>query len=155
MSGFSEYVLRICVGGICCSVATTLVGTGAKREIARFACTCVMLLLCFSGIKEIQNSDLELLKPSLQGVVEEAVQDQLKVQQAETDAALERYIQDQALAMDCNCSVKVRSVLREQAYQIQMITVRTEGGAANQTLQTWLVVTFKIKETQIRWEENR
>lgn len=155
MSGFLEYILRVCVGGICCSVATTLAGAGAKREIARFASTCIMLLLCFSGIKEFRISDLEPLRPSLQGTVDEAVRDQLQVQQTETDAALERYIQDQALTMGCNCLVKVQTVLEEREYQIQMITIRTEDGVANQTLQTWLVSTFKIKETQIRWEENR
>lgn len=155
MSELAVYILRICVGGICCSVAMTLAGTGAKREITRFACTCVMLLLCFSGIKEIRFQDLEPLKPSLQGTVDEVIQDQLQVQQAETDTALAQYIQSQASTMGCNCQVKVQSVLEEQAYQIQMITIMTEGGTANQTVQSWLVSAFKLKETQIRWEDHR
>ncbi len=154
MNGMTEYLLRLCVGGICCAVAVTLSGTGTKREITRFTCTCIMVLLCFSGIKQIDFADLPIQdNHELQDVVDDAVQDRLEMQKKETDLALAQYIQQQALAMGCTCQVRVESILEDGEYQIDMITIGTAGAVAQAELQSWIVTTFKIKEIQIRWEE--
>ena len=154
MNALTEYLLRVCVGGICCAVATTLSGAGAKREITRFTCTCVMILLCFSGIGKINFADMNILEQeSIQDSVNDALADQMKLQQEETDRALAKYIEETAIELDCRCKVTVQSTLDEGEYRISMVILAAAGGTANHELQSWIVNIFKIKETQIRWEE--
>ena len=80
MSGLREYLLRLCVGGICCAVVLTLCGGGAKREITRFSCTCIMILLCFSGFVRLDLSDLNFSDGfTLQETVDDALEDQMQL----------------------------------------------------------------------------
>lgn len=156
MNGLQEYLLRLCVGGICCAAALTLCGTGAKREITRFSCTCVMLLLCFSGFGTLDFSDLAVPDEfTLQETVDNALEDRAELQQAEVDLALAAYIRDYAESMSLNCTVRIESYIEEGEYCIDRVFVGTSGGTADADLQEWLVKTFGIKETQIRWEDTR
>lgn len=155
MSGMTAYLLRLCIGGICCAVAVTLSGVGGKREITRFASTCIMLLLCFSGIREIEIADFDVQdEHQLQDAVDDALKDRLEVQQTEVDLVLAQYIQEQALSMGYTCRVTVDSQLEDGEYQIKLVTLGTEGAVAQPELQSWIVNTFKLKETQLRWEDN-
>ena len=154
MSGIREYLLRLCIGGICCTAALQLSGAGAKREITRFACTCIMLLLCLSGIKEIDFTGFDVIdKQDLQSVVDSSLRDQAESQLRQVDASLAGYIQEQASALGCACRVEIQSEAVEGEYQLQMITVITEDGAAHPALQSWMVAALNIRETQIRWED--
>jgi hypothetical protein len=154
MSGLREYLLRLCVGGICCAVALTLCGGGAKREITRFSCTCIMILLCFSGFGRLDFSDLNFSDGfTLQETVDDALEDQMQLKQAEVDLALAAYISDYAKSINLLCKVRVESYIEAGEYCIDRMFVGTSGGTANTELQDWLVKTFAIKETQIRWED--
>ena len=156
MSGVREYLLRLCVGGICCAAALTLSGSGAKREITRFACTCVMLLLCFTGLGALDFSDLALSDGfTLQETVDDALEEKPLQQQAAVDLQLAQYICEYARTMDCDYTVRVTSQLEDGEYCIDRIFIGTPGGTADATLQGWLVETFRIKESQIRWEDAR
>ena len=155
MNEVREYLLRLCVGGICCTAAVNLSGAGAKREIARFVSTCIMLLLCISGIKEINFTALEnYMDYDLQGVVDSALQDEQQLQKLQVDEALEQYIEEQASNLGCICRVRVSSVLDQGEYQLQIVRIATNGAVAHEALQNWMISTLKVKETQIRWEDN-
>ena len=156
MSGVREYLLRLCVGGICCAAALTLSGSGAKREITRFACTCVMLLLCFTGLGALDFSDLALSDGfTLQETVDDALEEQPLQQQAAVDLQLAQYICEYAHTMERNYTVRVISRLEDGEYCIDRIFIETPGGTADAVLQMWLMETFRIKESQIRWEDTR
>lgn len=156
MSGLREYLLRLCVGGICCAAALTLSGSGAKREITRFTCTCVMLLLCFSGFGALDFSDFSFFDEfTLQETVDDALENQAEQQKMEVDLALAAYIRDYAGSMHLNCTVRIESYIEDGEYCIDRIFVGTSGGIADADLQEWLVKTLAIKETQIRWEDIR
>ena len=127
---------------------------GGADSVSFFTCTCVMILLCFSGIGKINVADMNILEQeSIQDSVNDALADQMKLQQEETDRALAKYIEETAIELDCRCKVTVQSTLDEGEYRISMVILAAAGGTANHELQSWIVNTFKIKETQIRWEE--
>lgn len=153
MSNIREYILRLCIGGICCAIASTLSGTGAKHEVTRFTCTCVMLLLCFSGIHGIDFRTLEPIKDwDLQGIVDDALEEQAGLQKKQVDQAIAAYIREQAAAIDLNCSVSIESKVQNGKYEILLIRLGTNEAEPNAQLQSWIVATFKIQETKIRWE---
>ena len=136
MNSIREYLLRLCVGGICCAAALTLCGNGAKREITRFACTCVMLLLCFSAFGRLDFSDLAITEGfDLQETVDDALKDQTAVQQTEVDLQLAQYIRDYANTLQCICTVRVTSKIEAGAYCIDRVFISTSGGMANTALQ--------------------
>lgn len=156
MSEVRAFLLRLCVGGICCAAAMNLSGTGAKREITRYVSTCVMLLLCLSGIKSINFTEIDVYQEyDLQSVVDSALQDEQQLQKIRIDETLEHYMEEQAANMGCICKVRVSSILDQGEYQIEMVRIATDGATAYEDFQSWIISALKLQETQIRWEDRR
>lgn len=154
MSFITECLLRFCAGGFCCAAAITLVGPGAKREITRIACSCVMLIICFSCIREV-DVDWEAFRSEtdLQEIADHAVADRTLKQKEAVDAALERYMKEEITALGYSCDIKVESKVEEGEYQVIMVTIFGENNQAFPEVEHWLMDSLKIKRTQIRWEE--
>ena len=48
---FTAYMIRIFGGGLICTVAMMLTGGGAKKEIVRLCCVCIMVIFILTPVK--------------------------------------------------------------------------------------------------------
>ena len=139
MSAATGYLLRICVGGICCACAITLSGEGAKREITRFCCACIMLILCFSCIKQIDLGTFDRSYGSqVQDQVDQALADSAEAQRLQVDASLEQQIENQARTLGVVCTAEVQSALDGGVYTVTRVTLYGADGQNILSLCSWI-----------------
>lgn len=150
MSAMTEYLLRICVGGICCAAAVSLSGGGAKREITRFCCTCILLILCFSGIKQIDFTQITIeAQTELQEQVNTALSASEEEQRIQIDERLQDQIKAQAETLGIGCTAEIKSEIKEGRYVILQIVLLGTGTQNTQPLCAWITAQLGVPPEQI------
>lgn len=100
---------RLFAGGAICTVALILTGGGAKREIVRLCCACLMIILVLTPVKGASINLSDILEPAKQveGEIDASLNEARQTQLAQIEAALADYIIRQAAVIEISCTAKV------------------------------------------------
>ena len=122
---------RIFIGGVICSLAMILAGDGAKKEIVRLCCTCLMVVFILSPVKGANFSVSELLgqRESVENEINRGLADAMQQEAAQIALAIEAHIaaKGQSLGLECEVQV-VYAVGVENQFDIIKIVVKTSQG---------------------------
>ncbi len=108
MSGIFDGLHRIVGLGLVCGALLTL-GGGGQKEILRLGCACLTVVVLLSTLQRtpIPAFDLSRYEETVQQKVDEAQAELLRAALRETEAELERWLDDSAAGMELNCRFSV------------------------------------------------
>lgn len=131
MTAVALALLRLAGAGLICGGLLALGGTGSRREILRFGCACLMVILVLDLLRQ---ADLPEAFPSryeaqVREQVDAAQEEGRRARLEETALALSRELERQAAAMELDCAVEVDCQADETGLvTVQRVTVCYRSG---------------------------
>ena len=107
MTAVAWALIRLAGAGLICGGLLALGGAGSRREILRFGCACLMVILVLDLLRQ---ADLPEAFPSryeahVREQVDAALEEGRRARLEETALALSRELERQAAAMELDCAV--------------------------------------------------
>ncbi len=135
MSVFSSGLIKLIAAGMICGGLLAAGGKGPQREILRFGCACLMIILPMTMLQGVEwNSiGLERYKSQLEAAAEQAQAQTRSAILHQTETDLEKEIERQALALSLNCTVKAVCERNDAgAIQVVAVTIQYHSGPREQ-----------------------
>ncbi len=149
MTALTSGLVRLVGAGLICGFLLSLGGKGPGREILRFACAALMVILLLTTLQntKLVLPDLSLYEAELESQVQDAQQAQRRelLVQTQLQLAEEVRLQAWALSLDCTAQVACRVDDRD-VVRVEQVTVLYRSGpqealsALRQTLCQLLAV---------------
>lgn len=127
-------VLKLVTAGLLCAGILTLAG-GAQKELLRFGCACLMVVVLLSILRQTQLPalDTQWYEEQVRQQVEEAQSQTRQAQLAQTEAQLAAELEKQAAGLGLTCSVAVICVAdKDGQVTVQQVTVVYHSGPREQ-----------------------
>lgn len=108
-------LLRLTAAGALCGALLSLGGSGARKEILRFCCACVMLILVLTTLQEQTLPELPFsaYEAELDQTVEQARQETMTELLHQTQQGLAQEVVRMAAARGISCEAHVTCALQE------------------------------------------
>lgn len=131
MSGLREILLRLTAAGLICSALMALAGRAPGKEILRFGCACltVILLIGAAGRIDLSAGGPARWKRELEAPLEEARQRSMDLQLRQAEAALEDFIAREGEARGIPCRGRVVCEAREGVVTVREARILWQGGS--------------------------
>lgn len=131
MSGLTGVLLRLVTTGILCGVLLSLGGKGPLREILRFGCACltVVVLLTILRQSQVPAGVLSGYEGQLQARVEQTQQNTRQAVLSQAEQALEAELERQAVEYSLSSVVTVDCRAdQEGAVTVEMVEITYRSG---------------------------
>lgn len=152
-------LLRLTAAGVLCGALLSLGGSGAKKEILRFCCACVMLILVLTALQgqTLPELPFSAYEAALDQTVEQARQETLAELLTKTEQGLAEKVKDMAAAHGIACEAHVTCTRREgQVTVVQVELLLPElAPAGMQKLMEELLLQLGITREQIVIREEK
>lgn len=157
-SVITSWLSRIFIGGILCSMALILAGDGPRREVVRFSCACLMIVLLLTPLKNcsFSNISLPIQDNTVELAVEQALQQANNYQYSAVSGTICDYIRQQAEQLGMTCDVRLNyDVDDENVFHIRTVTVSYDPSqqAILSQLQEKIIQDCGVAAQQICWIE--
>lgn len=108
-------LLRLTAAGALCGALLSLGGSGAKKEILRFCCACVMLILVLTTLQgqTLPELPFSAYEAELDQTVEQARQETMTELLHQTQQGLAQEVVRMAAARGISCEAHVTCALKE------------------------------------------
>lgn len=108
MTALSAGLVKLVAAGLVCGGLLTLSG-GAQKEILRFGCACLMVILLLSLLRQtdLPAFDTGWYESQVQSQVDDAQQEARRARLEQTELALEQELERQSTALGLNCTFTV------------------------------------------------
>ncbi len=108
-------LLRLTAAGALCGALLSLGGSGAKKEILRFCCACVMLILVLTTLQgqTLPELPFSAYEAELDQTVEQARQETMRELLHQTQQGLAQEVVRMAAARGISCEAHVTCALQE------------------------------------------
>lgn len=152
-------LLRLTAAGALCGALLSLGGSGARKEILRFCCACVMLILVLTTLQgqTLPELPFSAYETALDQTVEQARQETLAELLTKTEQGLAEKVEDMAAAHGIACEAHVTCTRREgQVTVVQVELLLPELAPAGlQQLMEELPLQLGITREQIVIREGK
>lgn len=152
-------LLRLTAAGVLCGALLSLGGSGAKKEILRFCCACVMLILVLTALQgqTLPELPFSAYEAELDQTVEQARQETMTELLHQTQQGLAQEVVRMAAARGIFCEAHVTCALQEgQVTVTQMELLLPELAPAGlQQLMEELPLQLGITREQIVIREEK
>lgn len=152
-------LLRLTAAGALCGALLSLGGSGARKEILRFCCACVMLILVLTALQgqTLPELPFSAYETALDQTVEQARQETLAELLTKTEQGLAEKVEDMAAAHGIACEAHVTCTRREgQVTVVQVELLLPElAPAGMQKLMEELPLQLGITREQIVIREGK
>lgn len=130
MTALGKALLRLTAGGLLCAGALSLGGQGAKKELVRFCCACLMLILVMTALPsgQLPQLSLDAREAELARTVEDAQTQVLEQLLLQTEERLAREVE--RLASLGGISGTARVICTRQQQEITVERVELELSSA-------------------------
>ncbi len=127
MSSFlSALMLRVFAGGLICTAAMLLAGDGAKKEVVRICCACLMIIFVLTPLTGAQFSlaDFSVTQKEVERQIQNGLDEARQSEYNATAAAITDYIRSKSEKLDINCQPQVEYLVDENnVFHITSVTV--------------------------------
>lgn len=131
MTGLTSALLKLLTAGILCGLLLQLGGKGPLREILRFGCACLTVVVLLTVVRqtELSSGALSGYEGQLKAQVEQAQRDIRQAVLTRTQQELENRLEQQAAAfsLDCGIAVACRAD-REGLVSVDGVKIRFRSG---------------------------
>ena len=112
MTALRTLLLRLTACGLFCGFVLTLGEKSGQKEILRFSCACLMVVVLLSSLRGMRLPDWQREERNRAFDTEDVQQQQKQEILSETEAALSRWIiaQGERLSVSCDASVICREL---------------------------------------------
>lgn len=152
---FRVLITRIFAGGIICTLAMMLTGEGAKKEIVRLGCACLMVILVFTPFRGV-SLNTEWLRKSGADISDYVKEGMEKAEQERFESAarnIEAHIVRRAAAEGVECRADVKyHITNEKRFVIDEIRISCGGKSdKREALQKAIEEDCGVSGNQIIW----
>ena len=159
MKTLVHVLLRLTAAGALCGALLSLGGSGARKEILRFCCACVMLILVLTALQgqTLPELPFSAYEAELDQTVEQARQETMTELLHQTQQGLAQEVVRMAAARGISCEAHVTCALQEgQVTVTQMELLLPELAPAGlQQLMEELPLQLGITREQIVIREEK
>ena len=159
MKTLVHVLLRLTAAGALCGALLSLGGSGARKEILRFCCACVMLILVLTALQgqTLPELPFSAYEAELDQTVEQARQETMTELLHQTQQGLAQEVVRMAAARGISCEAHVTCTLQEgQVTVTQMELLLPELAPAGlQQLMEELPLQLGITREQIVIREGK
>ncbi len=147
-------LVKLAAAGLLCSGLLSLGGKGAGREILRFGCACLMIVLVMTMVRgaDLSLTGLEGYKTQIQDSVQKTHEENrlALLRQTEQDLARELERQAESLSLNCRAAVLCR-VDQKDVVWVEQVTVFYHAGPRESLgeLRQRIVSLLAVPEGQI------
>lgn len=123
-------LIKLVTVGLVCAALLTLSG-GAQKELLRFGCACLMVVVLLSVLRQTQLPALDTgwYEAQVQQQVEEAQAQVRQTQLDQTGQDLARELERQAAALGLTCTVEVTCTADDEGrVTVEQVTVDYRSG---------------------------
>lgn len=115
MKTLVHVLLRLTAAGALCGALLSLGGSGARKEILRFCCACVMLILVLTALQgqTLPELPFSAYEAELDQMVEQARQETMTELLHQTQQGLAQEVVRMAAARGISCEAHVTCALQE------------------------------------------
>lgn len=115
MKALVHVLLRLTAAGALCGALLSLGGSGARKEILRFCCVCVMLILVLTALQgqTLPELPFSAYEAELDQTVEQARQETMTELLHQTQQGLAQEVVRMAAARGISCEAHVTCALQE------------------------------------------
>ena len=127
-------VVKLVCAGLVCAGMLTLAG-GAQKELLRFGCACLMVVLLLSVLRQTQLPALDTgwYEEQVQQQVEEAQKQTRQAQLEQTQGQLAAELEKQAAGLGMTCTVEVTCTADDEGrVTVQQVRIGYHGGPREQ-----------------------
>lgn len=131
MTGLTGALLRLVTAGLLCGVLLSLGGKGPLREILRFGCACLAVVVLLTVLRQHQLPVENLWgdEGQLQARVEQTQQEIRRAVLSQAERALEAELERQAEVYSINCAVTVACKADEEGnVTVDWVEIRYRSG---------------------------
>ena len=152
-------LLRLTAAGALCGALLSLGGSGAKKEILRFCCACVMLILVLTTLQgqTLPELPFSAYEAELDQTVEQARQETMTELLHQTQQGLAQEVVRMAAARGISCEAHVTCALQEGQVTVTQVELRLPelAPAGLQQLMEELPLQLVITREQIVIREGK
>lgn len=127
-------VVKLVCAGLACAGILTLAG-GAQKELLRFGCACLMVVLLLSVLRQTQLPALDTgwYEEQVRQQVEEAQKQTRQAQLEQTQGQLAAELEKQAAGLGLTCTVEVTCTADDEGrVTVQQVRIGYHGGPREQ-----------------------
>ena len=127
-------VVKLVCAGLVCAGILTLAG-GAQKELLRFGCACLMVVLLLSVLRQTQLPALDTggYEEQVRQQVEEAQAQTRQAQLEQTQGQLAAELEKQAAGLGLTCTVEVTCTADDEGrVTVQQVRIGYHGGPREQ-----------------------
>ena len=127
-------VVKLVCAGLVCAGILTLAG-GAQKELLRFGCACLMVVLLLSILRQTQLPALDTgwYEEQVRQQVEEAQKQTRQAQLEQTQGQLAAELEKQAAGLGMTCTVEVTCTADDEGrVTVQQVRIGYHGGPREQ-----------------------
>lgn len=123
MKTLVHVLLRLTAAGALCGALLSLGGSGAKKEILRFCCACVMLILVLTALQgqTLPELPFSAYEAELGQTVEQARQETMTELLHQTQQGLAQEVVRMAVARGISCEAHVTCALQEGQVMVTQV----------------------------------
>ena len=149
---------QLAAAGLFCACLLSLGGRDGQKEILRFACACLMvvLLLNLLGKTSLPAGDLARFEGQVQGAVDDALRENREALLEQTALALGQEVERQAAALSLDCAAELACTADgEGRVTVHSVTILYRSGPreALETLRQTIAAQLALSEGQITIQE--
>ena len=123
-------LVQLAAAGLICGMLLTL-GNGGQKELLRLGCACLLVVLVFSKVRDVDLTDFSLraYENNLQNQVDEHLESERETLLRETERGLGHELERQAAVQGINCSVQVCcEVIENGVVTVEAVTISYRSG---------------------------
>lgn len=131
MTGLTSALLKLLTAGSICGLLLQLGGKGPLREIMRFGCACLVVVVLLTVLRqtELSSGALSVYEGRLKVQVEETQRDVRQTILTQTQQELEKRLEQQAAAFSLDCGISVDcSADQEGLVSVEAVKIRYRSG---------------------------
>ena len=131
MTGLTGALLRLVTAGVVCGILLSLGGKGPLREILRFGCACVAVMVLLTVLRQSQlpAAALSGYEGQLQARVEQAQRETRQAVLSQAGRAMEEELERQAAAYSLDCTITVHCMAdRDGTVTVDRVEVHYGSG---------------------------
>lgn len=159
MKALVHVLLRLTAAGALCGALLSLGGSGAKKEILRFCCACVMLVLVLTTLQgqTLPELPFSAYEAELDQTVEQARQETMTELLHQTQQGLAQEVVRMAAARGISCETHVTCALQEGQVTVTQVELLLPelAPAGLQKLMEELLLQLGITREQIVIREGK
>lgn len=154
MTALGKGLFQLAAAGLACGLILSLCGKGSRREVLRFGCACVTVVVLLTLLRgaELPWGSLEGYQAQLQLEIDRAQAENRQAVLEQTRLSLAEELERQGAAMGLHCKIEVRCAAdREGRVTVEqvLITCLTENREALSRLKQTAAAQLGIGEEQV------